>query len=144
MVENIVRHMTLRQDASKTTLEVIRKAAHEVQRPVFYAIGIIITAYLPVFTLQRVEGRLFKPMAWTVAFALLGALYIFHGELLPCLASLPSCPKVTRRNGAIRGNEILEKEISSCRKAGNRPSLGDRRSIGAWLGLRRVSDSELV
>jgi cobalt-zinc-cadmium resistance protein CzcA len=45
-----------------------------VQRPVFYAIAIIITAYLPIFTLQAVEGRLFKPMAWTVAFALLGAL----------------------------------------------------------------------
>ena len=40
----------------------------------FYAIAIIITAYMPIFTLQRVEGRLFKPMAWTVAFALLGAM----------------------------------------------------------------------
>jgi multidrug efflux pump subunit AcrB len=45
-----------------------------VQRPVFFARGIIITAYLPIFTLQAVEGRLFKPMAWTVCFALLGAL----------------------------------------------------------------------
>ena len=78
MVENIVRHMSQRQNgnASKTTLEVIREAAHEVQRPVFYAIAIIITAYLPIFTLQRVEGRLFRPMAWTVAFALAwGACY---------------------------------------------------------------------
>ena len=57
------------------------------QRPVFYAIGIIITAYLPIFTLQRVEGRLFKPMAWTVAFALLGAL-IFSMLIAPVLASL--------------------------------------------------------
>jgi Cu/Ag efflux pump CusA len=51
----------------KTTAEVIREACHEVQRPVFYAIAIIITAYMPIFTLQRVEGRLFRPMAWTVA-----------------------------------------------------------------------------
>jgi len=65
----------------------IREAAHEVQRPVFYAIAIIITAYLPIFTLQRVEGRLFKPMAWTVAFALLGAL-IFSMFVAPVLASL--------------------------------------------------------
>ena len=50
----------------------ISRAAHEVQRPVFYSIAIIIMAYLPIFTLQAVEGRLFKPMAWTVAFALLG------------------------------------------------------------------------
>ena len=54
--------------------------------PVFYAIAIIITAYLPIFTLQRVEGKLFKPMAWTVAFALLGAL-IFSMLVTPALAS---------------------------------------------------------
>jgi cobalt-zinc-cadmium resistance protein CzcA len=89
MVENIVRHIHQRQngDVSKTTLQVIRNAAHEVQRPVFYAIAIIITAYLPIFTLQRVEGRLFRPMAWTVAFALLGAL-LFSMLVAPVLASL--------------------------------------------------------
>ena len=69
-----------------TPLDKIRQAAHEVQRPVFYAIAIIITAYLPIFTLQRVEGKLFKPMAWTVAFALLGAL-IFSMLVAPALAS---------------------------------------------------------
>jgi cobalt-zinc-cadmium resistance protein CzcA len=53
---------------------------------VFYAIAIIITAYLPIFTLQRVEGRLFKPMAWTVAFALLGAL-LFSMLVAPVLSS---------------------------------------------------------
>ena len=89
MVENIVRHIHMQKDGdeSKPTLEVIREAAHEVQRPVFYAIAIIITAYLPVFTLQRVEGRLFRPMAWTVAFALLGAL-LFSMLVAPVLASL--------------------------------------------------------
>ena len=65
----------------------IREAADEVQRPVLYAIAIIITAYLPIFTLQSVEGKLFKPMAWTVAFALLGAL-IFSMLVAPALASL--------------------------------------------------------
>jgi cobalt-zinc-cadmium resistance protein CzcA len=85
MVENMVRHMG-RQDSSKPAMVRIREAAHEVQRPVFYAIGIIITAYLPIFTLQSVEGRLFKPMAWTVAFALLGAL-IFSMVLAPVLSS---------------------------------------------------------
>ncbi len=85
MIENIVRHMTFAHD-TKTPIERIGDAAHEVQRPVFYAIGIIITAYLPIFTLQRVEGRLFQPMAWTVAFALLGAL-IFSILIAPVLAS---------------------------------------------------------
>src|ERR1700719_1688971 len=89
MIENIVRHLHQREngDTSKPILEVVRDAAHEVQRPVFYAIAIIITAYLPVFTLQRVEGRLFRPMAWTVAFALLGAL-IFSMLVAPVLASM--------------------------------------------------------
>jgi cobalt-zinc-cadmium resistance protein CzcA len=87
MVENIVRHMGHHDATYKTPMERIREAAHEVQRPVFYAIGIIITAYLPIFTLQRVEGRLFHPMAWTVAFALLGAL-IFSMLLAPVLSSV--------------------------------------------------------
>jgi cobalt-zinc-cadmium resistance protein CzcA len=87
MVENIVRHMGHPENSYKTPMERIRDAAHEVQRPVFYAIAIIITAYLPIFTLQRVEGRLFKPMAWTVAFALLGAL-IFSMTIAPVLAEV--------------------------------------------------------
>jgi heavy metal efflux system protein len=86
MVENIVRHLGRRRGDSTTPMEQIREAAHEVQRPVFYAIGIIVTAYLPIFTLQAVEGRLFKPMAWTVAFALLGAL-VFSMLIAPVLAS---------------------------------------------------------
>ena len=87
MVENIIRYLAHRHDDSKPAMESIREAAHEVQRPVFYSIGIIITAYLPIFTLQRVEGRLFKPMAWTVSFALLGAL-IFSMLVAPVLCSL--------------------------------------------------------
>jgi cobalt-zinc-cadmium resistance protein CzcA len=92
MVENIIRHLShVRHDTQsgrpmKTTAEKIREACHEVQRPVFYAIAIIITAYLPIFTLQRVEGRLFRPMAWTVAFALLGAM-TFSILIAPVLAA---------------------------------------------------------
>src|SRR6202162_5038949 len=96
MVENIMRHMSRRKNgtstsgrtatASRTPEQMIREAAHEVQRPVFYAILIIITAYMPIFTLQRVEGRLFRPMAWTVAFALLGAM-TFSILVAPVLAS---------------------------------------------------------
>jgi heavy metal efflux system protein len=86
MVENIVRHLGHRNGQSRPAMASIREAAHEVQRPVFYAIGIIITAYLPIFTLQSVEGRLFKPMAWTVAFALAGAL-LFSMILAPVLSS---------------------------------------------------------
>jgi cobalt-zinc-cadmium resistance protein CzcA len=86
MIENIVRHLGHKNGDTKTPNEKISEASHEVQRPVFYAIAIIITAYLPIFTLQRVEGRLFHPMAWTVAFALLGAL-LFSILIAPVLAS---------------------------------------------------------
>jgi cobalt-zinc-cadmium resistance protein CzcA len=87
IIENIVRHFSLSSSAQKSPLEIIRDAVMEVLRPVFYARAIIITAYLPIFTLQSVEGRLFKPMAWTVSFALLGAL-IFAILIAPVLALL--------------------------------------------------------
>ncbi|HZT39403.1 MAG TPA: CusA/CzcA family heavy metal efflux RND transporter [Bryobacteraceae bacterium] len=86
MVENILRHVGRSDERNLSIKEKIASAAHEVQRPVFYAIGIIIIAYVPIFTLQRVEGKLFRPMAWTVAFALLGAL-IFSMMLAPVLSS---------------------------------------------------------
>jgi cobalt-zinc-cadmium resistance protein CzcA len=87
VIENIVRHFGLPSAAQKSPTERIRDAAHEIQRPVFYAIAIIITAYMPIYTLQSVEGKLFRPMAWTVAFALLGAL-IFSMTIAPVLAGV--------------------------------------------------------
>ncbi|MDR3727888.1 MAG: CusA/CzcA family heavy metal efflux RND transporter [Terracidiphilus sp.] len=92
MIENMVRHLA-KQDDTHTPAQKIREAAHEVLRPVFFARGIIITSYLPIFTLQAVEGRLFKPMAWTVTFALLGALG-FAIIVAPVMAS------ILFRNGA--------------------------------------------
>jgi cobalt-zinc-cadmium resistance protein CzcA len=85
MVENTLRHIESHVDPHRTLTQVIGDAAHEVQRPVFFAILVIITAYLPIFTLQRVEGRLFHPMAWRVSFALLGAL-IFSLLVAPVLS----------------------------------------------------------
>jgi len=67
-------------------IDLIIAAAAEVERPIVYAIAIIILAYLPIFTLQRVEGRLFSPMAWTVAFALMGAM-VLAITLVPVLCS---------------------------------------------------------
>jgi cobalt-zinc-cadmium resistance protein CzcA len=86
MIENILRHAEYGR-GKRTFLEMIGTAAHEVQRPVFFARIIIIVSYLPIFTLQRVEGRLFRPMAWTVAFALLGAL-LFALLIAPVLCTL--------------------------------------------------------
>jgi heavy metal efflux system protein len=111
MVENIVRHLGKPEQSEKTTLETIREAAHEVQRPVFYAIAIIITAYLPIFTLQAVEGRLFRPMALTVAFALLGAL-LFSILIAPVLASF-----LFRKGSGEWHNPVMEFLVRSYRRA---------------------------
>ena len=85
MIENIVRHLSQGRREGVTPTQQIREAAHEVQRPVFFARGMIIAAYLPIFTLQAVEGRLFKPMAWMVTFALIGGL-VFSMLIAPVLA----------------------------------------------------------
>jgi cobalt-zinc-cadmium resistance protein CzcA len=85
MIENIIRHLAQGGDR-RTPAAKIQDAAHEVQRPVFFARAIVITSYLPIFTLQAVEGRLFKPMAWTVTFALFGAL-VFSIVAAPVMAS---------------------------------------------------------
>jgi cobalt-zinc-cadmium resistance protein CzcA len=100
MVENIVRHLG-RRDVKKAFITTVREAAHEVQRPVFYARAIIIASYVPIFTLERVEGRLFKPMAWTVVFALVGA-FVFAMLLAPVLASF-----AFRRGAAEWHNPVL-------------------------------------
>ncbi len=102
MVENIVRHLNRPEPAGRTIVQRVRTAANEVQRPVFYAIAIIITAYLPIFTLQRVEGKLFRPMAWTVAFALLGAL-LFSMLVAPSLATF-----LFRKNARQWRNPVME------------------------------------
>ena len=123
MVENIVRHLG-DTNGMKTPAEKISDASHEVQRPVFYAIGIIITAYLPIFTLQRVEGRLFHPMAWTVAFALLGAL-IFSIVIAPVLASFAFAKGAKEWH-----NPVMEFVVKQYRVAlrCHSPSLHHRRS----------------
>ncbi len=73
MVENIDR--TLREaDPSEPRLHVVRRASQEVLRPIAFAIAIIIVVFLPLFTLQGVEGKTFKPLAYTVALAMLGSL----------------------------------------------------------------------
>ncbi|HLW87663.1 MAG TPA: CusA/CzcA family heavy metal efflux RND transporter [Terriglobales bacterium] len=101
MVENILRHSEFGR-GKKTFLEMIATAAHEVQKPVFFARVIIIISYLPIFTLQRVEGRLFRPMAWTVAFALFGAL-LFALLIAPVLCTLLFKGEITEwRNPVFR------------------------------------------
>ena len=86
MIENIVRYVREHRDDKRSHLEKVRSACHEVVRPVTFAVGIIIIVYLPILALRGIEGKMFRPMALTVAFALIGSL-ICAVTLMPVLAS---------------------------------------------------------
>jgi cobalt-zinc-cadmium resistance protein CzcA len=87
MVENIFRELSARhQEEHFNVRDVIRAAAHDVERPIFYAIAVIIAGYLPIYVLTGPSGRLFQPMADTMSFALLGSL-LCALTLLPVLCS---------------------------------------------------------
>ncbi|MFP5503029.1 MAG: efflux RND transporter permease subunit, partial [Candidatus Sericytochromatia bacterium] len=85
MVENIFRHLE-ENHGDRPALAVIAEAAHEVGRPIVFAIGIIIAVFVPLFTLQGLEGKMFSPMAFTISFALLGSL-VLALTLVPVLAT---------------------------------------------------------
>ena len=87
MIENIVRKMGESHPAGVSREEVIKEAGREVARPIFFAVLIITIVYLPILTLQGVEGKMFRPMAWTVVFALAGSL-VLALTLMPVLAAL--------------------------------------------------------
>ena len=87
IIENVVRHLHDHRDDRRTPhLEKIRRACHEVARPVVFAVGIITIVYLPVLALRGIEGKMFRPMALTVVFAMAGSL-ICALTLMPVLAS---------------------------------------------------------
>ncbi|MBD3872549.1 MAG: efflux RND transporter permease subunit [Acidobacteria bacterium] len=86
MVENIDR-MLREAGPEESRLEVIRRASSEVARPILFAISIIIIVFLPLFTLQGVEGKTFRPLAYTVAMAMFGSL-LFSLLVSPVLAWL--------------------------------------------------------
>src|SRR5882724_2061116 len=91
MVENIHRHLTEMQTTAEgqspsTKTQIILSAATEVSRPILFGIAIIIVVFLPLFTLQGLEGKMFKPLALTISFALLSSL-ILSMTLVPALCT---------------------------------------------------------
>ena len=86
MIENITRHLSGKKISKDQTSHVILQAGREVLRPIFFAVGIIIIVYLPILTLEGVEGKMFRPMAITVILALIGSLVLTF-TLMPVLAS---------------------------------------------------------
>ena len=86
MVENIFRELAKREGQQYNLVNVIRGAAHDVERPIFYAVAVIIAGYIPIYVLTGPSGRLFQPMADTMSFALLGSL-LCALTLLPVLCA---------------------------------------------------------
>ena len=92
MVEHMVHALDERRRAGpvnphhESVLDTIREAALEVERPIFFSLVIIVSAYIPLFTLERVERRLFTPMAFTVCYALVGSMLLAL-TLIPVLAT---------------------------------------------------------
>src|SRR5262249_36418623 len=86
--EHIVHHLGEREHSKRpvSVMETVRNAALEVESPIFFSLLIIISAYIPLFTLERVERRLFTPMAYTVCYALLGSMLLAL-TLVPVLAT---------------------------------------------------------
>ena len=86
MVENIFRELAEHRTHDCNLFDVIRQAARDVERPIFYAVAVIVAGYIPIYVLSGPSGRLFQPMADTMSFALLGSL-LCALTLLPVLCS---------------------------------------------------------
>ncbi len=102
MVENIHRQLALRHGTTYSVREVVATAAAEVDRPIVYAVAVIVTGFLPIYVLSGPSGRLFKPMADTTIYALIGGLVITL-TLIPLL-----CAIVLRRGVRERRNPVFE------------------------------------
>ncbi|TAM04209.1 MAG: efflux RND transporter permease subunit, partial [Rhodanobacter sp.] len=103
MVENIFRELAARRGTEFNIREVIQSAASEVDRPLVYAVAVIVASFLPIYVLSGPSGTLFKPMADTMIFALVGSLLVTL-TLLPVL-----CALFMRRGVRERRNTIYDK-----------------------------------
>ncbi|HYM42590.1 MAG TPA: CusA/CzcA family heavy metal efflux RND transporter [Steroidobacteraceae bacterium] len=99
MVENIFRRMAARPAGPLDVMQIVREAAAEVDRPLVYAVAVIVAGFLPIYVLSGPSGRLFKPMADTMVFALVGALIVTL-SLLPVLCAWLMRPGVQERRNA--------------------------------------------
>ena len=109
MVENIVHKIQERKEG-QSLIPIIRKAAHEVSRPIFFGVLIILMVYVPIITFRGMEGILYRPMAITVATAVFGSL-ILALVYVPAISAI-----VFRRGIKIRRNYVMEFLVPRYRK----------------------------
>ena len=107
MVENIYRRLAEREDSPAGLMQIIREASDEVDRPLFYSVIVIVVSFLPIYVLTGPSGTLFKPMADTMIFALIGSLIVTL-TVLPVL-----CYMLMHSGARERRNAIFERIKSS-------------------------------
>ncbi|MBM7129450.1 efflux RND transporter permease subunit [Dyella mobilis] len=136
MVENIFRQIAERRGTPLNVKAIIRDAAAEVDRPLFYAVAVIVVSFLPIYVLSGASGTLFKPMADTMIFALVGSLIVTL-TLLPVL-----CAWFMRKGVTERRNRIFEaiksiyiKGLDACLKRPWATTLGSAILLFASLLL---------
>jgi cobalt-zinc-cadmium resistance protein CzcA len=100
IAENITRHLSEAKDAAVSRIQITARAVREVARPLLFAIFIIIVVFVPIFLLQGMEGKMFRPLALTVCFAMLGSLLVSF-TIVPVLCSLFVQGRTTSRENAL-------------------------------------------
>ena len=100
VTENVVRHLDQQGSEGESSMEVALAATREVARPVLFAILIIVVVFLPLLTLEQTEGKMFRPLALTMVFAMLGSLVVALG-IVPALASLVLRPSRQQGHGGL-------------------------------------------
>lgn len=111
MIENIMRHLAEPNQLNRSVSARVLHAAEEVGQPIFFAVLIIVVVFLPLFTLQGVEGKLFSPMAFVVAFAMLGSLLVAL-TIVPVLASLVFRGRLSEKDSfLVRGAKAVYRPV---------------------------------
>ena len=122
MVENIIRHLAeAKSRGEKNHFTVVLDSAREVARPVFFAVLIIIVVYVPILTLEGVEGKMFRPMALTVILALIASL-VFALTLMPVLSSFFLAKNVKEEESKLI-HKVKERYIPWLKRVMIRPGL---------------------
>ncbi|HPF61906.1 MAG: efflux RND transporter permease subunit [Gemmatimonadetes bacterium] len=145
MVENAMRRLGDDGDERHGFLLRVREACSEVARPILFGVGIIIVVYLPILSLEGVEGKMFKPMALTVVFALSGSLLLTF-LLTPVLISLGLRRGVVEREGWVmqRARRLYQPALAWALRRGRRVLAGAAIAVAGALALFPALGTEFI
>ncbi len=144
MVENIYRHMGQKKAKGESKGRVILSAAREVGRPILFSIVIIILVFLPLFTLEGIEGKMFSPMAFTISFALLGSL-LFALLVAPVMSLYLIKPEEHKENRLIKlCSNIYRPMLAAAYRFKKAIILFSALSLIISLGVLKIIGTEFI